>query len=103
MTIERYEIPILVGMTMLLVWNNTLPYDNVMFDSWDNKAKQPQISRYDIQNTPNISRISESANPYNIGFVGEEITKIVVYFAVPSLILYKMFTIVIMDMRFLRY
>ena len=102
MTIERYEIPILVGLKMLVVWYNTLPYDNVMFDSWDNKAKQHQIFRYDIQNTPNISRISESTNPY-IGVAVEEITKIVVYFAIPSLILYKMFTIVIMDMRFLRY
>jgi len=103
MTIESYEIPILVGMMMIVVWYNTLSYDNFVFESWDSKAKQPPIEKYNLQNPPNFSRISKTTYQYNIGYIVEEITKIGVYLAVPSLILYKMFTIVIRDLRYLRY
>ena len=99
MAIESYEITILVGMLMLLVWYNTLPYDSAMFDVWHNKAKQPSRDNHILQK-PSMTRISEKTNPFNIGYIVEEIAKIVVYFVTPSLILYKMLTVVKRELKF---
>ena len=98
MTLYGYEITILVGMMMLLVWYNSLPYDNAVFNAWDDKTKQSARGDHILQN-PSMSRISGRTDLY-IRHLVEEITKIAVYFAVPSVILYKMFIIVKRELGF---
>ena len=99
MAIEGYETSILVGMILLVVWYNSLPYDNTAFTAWDNRESNPPIVANHLQK-PSMTRLPETTDPYNIGIIVEEISKIVVYFVVPFIILYKMFLITIRELRF---
>ena len=85
---EGYETIILAGMMMLLVWYVSLPYDNVLFNGWDNTIKQ----------TTTI--VEQVDNLYNMDYITEGIAKIMVYFGVPAIILYKMFITVKRELQF---
>jgi hypothetical protein len=99
---EGYETIILVGIMMLIVWYDSLPYDNVLFDVWDNVTKQVQRHNHDFQNPLHATRtiVEQVDNHFNIGYIMEGIAKIVVYVVVPVTILYKMFIIVKRELRF---
>jgi len=99
---EGYETVILVGIMMLIVWYDSLPYDSVLFDAWDNATKQVQRHNHDFQNPLHTTRtiVEQVDNHLNIGYIMEGIAKIVVYVVVPAIILYKVFRIVKRELRF---
>ena len=98
---EGYETTILVGIMMLVVWCDSLPYDNVLFDDWDN-VKLIQRQNHDFQNPLHATRtiVEQVDNHFNIVYIMEWIVKIVAYVFVPVAILYKIFIIVKRELRF---
>ena len=98
MTVEGYETIILGGMMLLLVWYISLPYDNVMFEVWQKETAQPTRDGYALQTYSDTTKISL----YSVNII-EGITKIAVYFVVPSAILYKMFLTVKRELRLVWY
>ena len=98
---EGYETIILAGMMMLLVWYISLPYDNVLFNVWDNATKQNTRDNRDLQNPiQTITIVEQMGNLGNIGYIIEGITKTIVYFVVPAIIIYKMFITVKRELQF---
>jgi|SRR5689334_11682678 len=101
MTVEGYETIILAGVMMLLVWYVSLPYDNVLFNAWDNTANQTPRNNH-LQNPVHKTRtiVEQVNNLYNIDYIIEGIAKTIVYFVFPAMILYKMFITVKKELQF---
>jgi|SRR5579864_7360650 len=102
MAVEGYETIVLAGMMMLLVWYISLPYDNVLFNIWDNTANKDPRGNHDLQYPLHTTgtKVEQVDNLFNIGYIIEGIAKTIVYFAVPVTVLYKMFITVKRELQF---
>lgn len=100
MSIVGYETVILAGTMLLLVWYVSLPYDNAMFNVWNDEANQHAREGQGLETSIGVTGpIVEKMAPYDIGYVIEEAAKISVYFAIPSAIVCKMLVVVRRELR----